>query len=171
MGRRAVQGEPGGASAGSGSGATAAPAEEHGSLAILAAHRTETDGLERLAVAPAVGTSVNEVRLVGRLGATSQERTLPSGDAVLTFHVVVDRASTGRAGARPRPGRSGGNTSDGVDALACAAWSARARRTVRSLEPGTWIEVDGALRRRFRRGAVPPVSFYEVEVARVRRVR
>ena len=80
--------------------------------------------------------------------------------------------ATGRGRCPPasRPARRQ-RVGDGVDALACAAWSARARRTVRTLEPGTWIEVEGALRRRFRRGAVPPVSFYEVEVAKVRRVR
>lgn len=124
-------------------------------------------------VGAVVGASVNEIHLVGRLGATSQERTLPSGDAVLTFHVVVDRGTSSRSAGRPRPGRRSVSdvTSDGVDALACAVWSARARRTVRGLEPGTWVEVEGSLRRRFRRGAAPPVSFYEVEATRVRRVR
>jgi single-strand DNA-binding protein len=140
-------------------------------LAIVAARRDETDGLDRAEEQPAAGTGVNEVHLVGRLGSTSQERTLPSGDTVLTFHVVVDRVAASRSSVRPRPGRAGTGRGDGVDALACAAWSARARRTLRTLEPGTWIEIEGALRRRFRRGAMPPVSFYEVEVAKLRRVR
>jgi single-strand DNA-binding protein len=141
-----------------------------GALAAVAASREETAGLGRAERSPIAGMSRNSVHLVGRLGAASRERTLPSGDAVLTFHVVVDRAASGPS-VRPKPGRGRATGSDGVDAIACAAWSARARRTVRAIEPGAWIEVEGALRRRFRRGAVPPVSFYEVEVARVRRVR
>lgn len=149
---------------------TSRPADGR-ALPAWASHRDETAGLVRGGAKDELA-SVNEIHLVGRLGATSQERTLPSGDAVLTFHVVVDRATTGRPRGRPKSGRgSGSATTDGVDALACAAWSARARRTVRGLEPGAWVEVDGTLRRRFRRGAAPPVSFYEVEVARVRRLR
>lgn len=159
---------------GAAEGEAAEQGDEPQALAGLASRREETDGLDRVAARPAVGASLNVVHLVGRLGATAQERTLPSGDAVLTFYVVVDRGATGHGSVRPRPGRGrpgSGGGGDGVDALACAAWSPRARRTVRALDPGMWIEVEGALRRRFRRGAVPPVSFYEVEVARVRRVR
>lgn len=145
--------------------------EDRPPLPAWATQREDTAGLEP-AAARARLASVNEVHLIGRLGAVSQERALPSGDEVLTFHVVVDRGSGGRPTGRPRSGvGSGSRTGDGVDALGCAAWSARARRTVRGLDPGTWLEVEGSLRRRFRRGAAPPVSFYEVEVARVRRVR
>jgi len=160
------------AEAGSAKRVDADPDAARRTLASMTAQRDETDGLDRAALQPVALAGRNEVHLVGRLGATSLERTLPSGDAVLTFHVVVDRAVAGRSGATPGTTRArGGRSNEGVDALACAAWSARARRTVRALEPGTWIEIEGALRRRFRRGAVPPVSFYEVEVAKVRRVR
>src|SRR5687768_13340260 len=77
---------------------------ERQSLVALAARRDETGGLDRAEVRPAAGASRNAVHLVGRLGATAQERTLPSGDAVLTFYVVVDRGVTGPGSARPRPG-------------------------------------------------------------------
>lgn len=108
---------------------------------------------------------VNGVTLVGRMGSVTHERELPSGDTVMTFTVVVTRAAGTRGTGRPRaPG-------NGVDAIACAAWSARTRRTVAAAEPGTWLEVEGALRRRFRRGAAAATSFTEVEVVRVRRLR
>jgi single-strand DNA-binding protein len=112
-----------------------------------------------------VHVCVNTVHLIGRLGSSVQERTLPSGDVVVTFHVVVDRPAGIRGTGRPR--RTG---VPGVDAIACAAWSGRARRTVGATAVGTWIEVEGSLRRRFRRGGTTPTSFYEVEVVRVRRL-
>src|SRR5689334_20642669 len=54
----------------------------------------------------AVDPAVNEVRLVGRVSRTPEERVLPSGDVLWTFRVVVPRA-----GASGRPA---------VDALECA---------------------------------------------------
>lgn len=105
--------------------------------------------------APAVG--VNEVRLVGRVSGPPEERVLPSGDAVWTFRVVV-----------PRPP---GGTRGVVDALECAAWSARTRRSVASWRVDDVVEVSGAVRRRFYRGASGAVSRVEIEVASGRLIR
>jgi len=105
-------------------------------------------------------TSVNEVRLRGRLAGVQEERELPSGDRVVTFRVVVDRESGSGGSAR-------------VDTLDCAAFRSDARRKVSGWEPGDQIEVTGALRRRFFRVGGGPASRYEVEVrtaARVSRV-
>lgn len=111
------------------------------------------------------GASRNDVHLVGRLGAGMRAVTLPSGDPVVSFHLVVARHPGSRGGHARRP------REPTVDTLACAAWSARARRTVAAASPGDVLEVEGSLRRRFQRApGGSPVSFYEVEVSAVRRL-
>lgn len=101
-------------------------------------------------------TSINEVRLVGRVAAEPVERTLPSGDTLVTFRLVVDRAPGGRSAQK-------------VDALECCAWTARVQRSVLRWRPGDVVEVTGAVRRRFfRGGAGGAASRVEVEVATAR---
>ena len=108
-------------------------------------------------------TTCNEVRLVGRLAAEADSRTLPSGDTVALVRVVVDRPATRRSGAGRAPS---------VDTVDCAIWTAALRRRAASLKPGTVIEVEGSLRRRFWRApGGGAVSRYEVEVSAVRVVR
>ncbi len=104
--------------------------------------------------------AVNEVRLVGRISQAPEERVLPSGDSVWTFRVVV-----------PRAARRGGGTRQQVDALDCAAWSARARKSVRAWCVDDVVEVTGAVRRRFFRAAGAAASRVEVEVDRGRVIR
>lgn len=101
--------------------------------------------------------TANEVRVVGRLSQDPKERVLPSGDVVWTFRVVV-----------PRPGRDGRAQ---VDALECAAWTARVRRAVRGWRTGDVVEVEGAMRRRFFRTGGGAASRVEIEVSRARVVR
>lgn len=103
-----------------------------------------------------LATWVNEIRVVGRLSAAPDVRTLPSGDELATFRVIVPRA------------RPVGRTS--VDALECAAWSPAARRAVTRWAPGDLVEVSGALRRRFFRVGAGASSRVEIEVVRARRV-
>jgi single-strand DNA-binding protein len=95
----------------------------------------------------------NEVRLVGRLSQSPEERVLPSGDSVWTFRIVVPRR---RSGARSR---------QTVDAIECAAWSARARRSVSSWSAGDVVEVTGELHRRFFRAGGAVASRVEVEMS------
>jgi single-strand DNA-binding protein len=102
--------------------------------------------------------AINEVRLVGRLSAAPAEKELPSGDVLVSFRVVVPRA--------PDPKRA-----TKVDALECVAWTARAKRSVRSWRVGDVVEVDGGLRRRFFRTGSGPASRVEVEVTKGRLVR
>jgi len=110
--------------------------------------------------APRGGSTAScEVRLVGRLGSRVDDRDLPSGDAVVTFTVIVDRARRARA-ARPGPR---------VDAIPCQAFVAQVRRRVVDLEPGTWVEAEGTLRRRFWRSGAGLASAMDVEVVRLRR--
>lgn len=96
--------------------------------------------------------AVNEVRIVGRVSQPPEERVLPSGDVVWTFRVVV-----------PRP-PGVGQTRQQVDALECAAWSARSRRSVATWSADDVVEVSGAVRRRFFRVGEGAASRFEVEM-------
>lgn len=107
---------------------------------------------------PAADETINEVRLVGRVSQAPELRTLPSGDPLWTFRVVVPR--TGAATARAP-----------VDALECAVWGGRCRRTVASWRSGDLVEVTGAVRRRFYRAGGGPVSRVEIEVSGARIIR
>ncbi|MFC7493938.1 MULTISPECIES: single-stranded DNA-binding protein [unclassified Nocardioides] len=118
----------------------------------MAAHEKATKA-KKAAPEPAV----NEVRLVGRVSQAPEERVLPSGDVLWTFRVVVQR-----------PKAQGRTT---VDALDCAAWSSRARRSVASWAPDDVVEVTGAMRRRFFRTGAGAASRVEVEVTRGRVLR
>jgi single-strand DNA-binding protein len=102
-------------------------------------------------------TAINEIRLLGRVSGAPEARTLPSGDEIWTFRVVVPRT-------RPRGRQT-------VDALECVAWSARTRRSVASWSDGDTVEVTGALRRRFYRAGGSTGSRVEVEVDRARVIR
>jgi single-strand DNA-binding protein len=104
-------------------------------------------------------THVNEVRLVGRLSADPAELTLPSGDTLWTFRLVVERT----AGAT-RPGQQ-------LDTLDCAVWGGRVKRSVPTWSEGDLIEVTGAIRRRFYAAGQAKVSRYQVEVAGGRVIR
>jgi len=103
--------------------------------------------------------AINEVRLAGRISAGPEERVLPSGDNLWTFRLVVPRPA-GRAAAR-----------QGVDALECAVWGGRVRRSVASWRQGDVVEVSGAIRRRFFRTAAGAASRVEVEVGAGRLIR
>ncbi len=99
----------------------------------------------------------NEVTLVGRLSAEAAERTLPSGDVVVSWRVVVQRP--------PEPSRA----SMAVDTIECVARTAALGRRALTWLPGDTMEMTGALRRRFWRGGDGVRSRYEVEVATARR--
>ncbi len=109
---------------------------------------------------------VNEVHLVGRVSGDPQERTLPSGDVVVLFRLVVRRA-TGRRTATARGAAKG----PVVDTLDVACWSAGSRRAARRLHDGDAAEVSGALHRRFYRAGGAAASRYEVSASTVARAR
>jgi len=99
----------------------------------------------------------NAVQLCGRLSRSPEERTLPSGDVLLVFRVVVPR--TPGVGGKAR-----------VDAIDCVAGRAGIRRSISTWSAGDLVEVAGQLHRRFWRGPAGPASRYEVEVTTGRRV-
>jgi len=101
----------------------------------------------------------SEVVVLGRLG-TVNERSMPSGTAMVSFRVVVDRA--------PRDRGPSGRVL--VDAIECSAWKAPLMRRVLAMPAGTLIEVSGCLRRRFFRAGKGFASMTEVEVLSLRKV-
>jgi len=102
---------------------------------------------------------VNEVRLVGRLSADPAELTLPSGDTLWTFRLVVERPA-----AEARRGQQ-------LDTLDCAVWAGRVKRSVPGWSEGDLVEVAGAIRRRFYAAGAAKVSRYQVEVSGGRVIR
>lgn len=104
----------------------------------------------------------NVVRLVGRVGGDAVRRELPSGDAIVSWRIIVERA-------KPAAGRTASRTR--VDTIDCVAWSGRVRRQAGTLVTGDRIVVTGALHRRFWRSPGGPASRYEVEVKRLQKLR
>ena len=93
-----------------------------------------------------VDYSLNDCLLRGRVSAQATDRELPSGEHVVEFRLIVTRAER-----------------EGVDTLDIAAWSAKSRRTALSLKPGEWVEVSGAVRRRFWQGPAGLASRWQIE--------
>lgn len=106
----------------------------------------------------------NEVLLCGRLAADPQVRTLPSGDQIASWRVVVERDP--RDGPRPVPGHRVVT----VDTVDCTGWRADVRRSVARWRAGDMVEVEGAIRRRFYRTGGAPASRWDVLARAVRRV-
>lgn len=102
------------------------------------------------------GEDRNEVVVRGRVSQDPERRELPSGDEVWVFRLVVRRPASARKG---------------VDALECAAFAARPRRSVSGWSAGDVVEVEGALRRRFYRSGTAAQSVTEIEVSRGRVIR
>src|SRR4051812_49972007 len=77
----------------------------------------------------------NDVLLRGRLSAPAEIRTLPSGDTLVTFRLVVRR---------PEPRVRG----QSVDVLTCITYDRSLQRRVALWQPGGNVEVGGGLQRR-----------------------
>lgn len=101
----------------------------------------------------------SEAVLVGRLGAVA-EKTMPSGDTMLSFRVVVDR--------EPRDRGPSGRVL--VDAIECSLWRAHLIKRVRKIPVDSLVEVSGPLRRRFFRSGQGFQSMMDVEVRGLRRI-
>lgn len=105
--------------------------------------------------------SCNLVRLVGRLGKSVEERELPSGDVVTAFTVVVDR----------EPSRAASASTVSVDTIPCQTFVSSLARRLTTLEAGSWVEVEGRLRRRFWRAGAGLGSAMTVDVTKLVRGR
>ncbi|SDZ15047.1 single-strand DNA-binding protein [Geodermatophilus africanus] len=100
----------------------------------------------------------NDVVLRGRLSAPAEVRTLPSGDTLVSFRLVVRR---------PEPRVRGQST----DTLPCITYDRALQRRVTAWRAGDVVEVEGALQRRFWRTAGGgTASVTEVNCRRGRKV-
>lgn len=99
----------------------------------------------------------NDVVLKGRLSAPAEARTLPSGDTLVSFRLVV----------RPPEPRARGQS---VDVLSCITYDRALQRRVAAWQPGDIIEIEGALQRRFWRTGSGTASVCEVNCRRGRKV-
>ena len=99
----------------------------------------------------------NDVLLRGRLSAPAEVRTLPSGDALVTFRLVVRR---------PEPRVRG----QSVDVLTCITYDRALQRRAALWQPGDVVEVEGALQRRFWRTSSGTASVCEVNCRKGRKV-
>jgi single-strand DNA-binding protein len=97
--------------------------------------------------------SLNDVMLRGRVSDTAIEKILPSGDKVVEFRLIVSRIEL-----------------SGVDTLDIAAWSAKSRRSALTLKPDEWIEVSGAIHRRFWKAPTGLASRWQVEATEISRI-
>lgn len=97
--------------------------------------------------------SLNDLLLRGRVSAPAVEKELPSGDKVVEFRLIVSRAERG-----------------GVDTIDVAAWSSKMRRSALTLKEGEWVEITGAIHRRFWSGPAGVASRWQVEAAEISRL-
>ena len=111
-------------------------------------------------------TPVNEVYLVGRVTSLAIEKELPSGDKVVEFRVVIGRAKS-TTSTRSLKSRTGKKE---VDSLDIAAWSSKTRKAALSLKVDTWVEIHGAVRRRFWQAPSGLASRWQVEASTVARL-
>lgn len=105
--------------------------------------------------------SANQVLLVGRLSGEPTVRTLPSGDVLTSWRLVVDRPGA--------PAATSGIRVPTVDTIDCVAHKRSVQRLATRWAPGDVLEVRGALRRRFWRGAQGAASRCEVEVTEAKK--
>ncbi len=99
----------------------------------------------------------NEVLLAGRVSSAPVERELPSGDHVLEFRIVIDRAHS-RSEKRE------------VDTLDIAVWSAKVRRSAQRLAVDDWVEIIGSVRRRFWKSPSGVASRWQVEASQLHKL-
>lgn len=97
---------------------------------------------------------MNHCTFQGRLSGDPLERTLPSGDVIVAFRLVVPRTNQSR-----------------VDTIDCAVSTVKLRKVLLRLAAGTELSVEGQLHRRFWKIPSGVASRYEVEVSAVQRVR
>jgi single-strand DNA-binding protein len=96
--------------------------------------------------------SLNDVALRGWVTTLATERELPSGDVVVQFRIAITRPE------------------GGVDTIDLESWSAKSRRTALSLKDGEWIEIQGAIRRRFWKSGQGLASRWQVVTHEIKRL-
>ncbi|CAB4587774.1 MAG: single-stranded DNA-binding protein [Actinobacteria bacterium] len=100
-----------------------------------------------------IDLSLNDLLLRGRVSAVATTKELPSGDKVVEFRLIITRESR-----------------EGVDTLDIAAWSAKSRKLALSLAPDEWVEISGAIHRRFWQSPGGLASRWQVEAIEIARL-
>ena len=100
-----------------------------------------------------IDLSLNDLLLRGRVSAAATSKELPSGDKVVEFRLIVTRENR-----------------EGVDTLDIAAWSAKSRKTALSLTSDEWVEISGAIHRRFWQSPGGLASRWQVEAIDILRL-
>jgi len=108
---------------------------------------------------------LNEVHLIGRISSEPTAKVLPSGDQVVEFRIVVGRTPRGENSSAPK------GKAPQIDTLDIAAWSAKARRLALAVKANTWVEVHGAVRRRFWQAPTGLASRWQVEASDIKRIK
>lgn len=103
-------------------------------------------------------THHNKVELSGRVSAGPESKTLPSGDVVVSFRLIVRRGPQAMK-----------RSKQVVDTIDCSVWSPGLQRKVARWEAGDEVVVNGSLRRRFSSAGGRVASFVSVEVLSCRR--
>ncbi|MEO6470850.1 MAG: single-stranded DNA-binding protein [Aeromicrobium sp.] len=101
----------------------------------------------------------NHVAVVGRISQPIEVRTLPSGDELATFRIIVPRSAAALKRSKQK-----------VDTFECVVWTAKLRKAVARFDAGDSVAVTGELRRRFSRAQGSPASFVSIEVVAVHKV-
>ena len=135
--------------------------------------KLDTKGKES---ASARGASVipqgkNEVFLIGTISSVPITKTLPSGDEVVEFRLVIDREK--RREPRPQAATQNSETRKArreVDSLEIAVWKARVRKSALRLTPGDWVEISGSVHRRFWTSAGGLASRWQIEANLLRKL-
>ncbi|MDA0637755.1 single-stranded DNA-binding protein [Nonomuraea sp. MCN248] len=99
----------------------------------------------------------NEVLLVGRLSAAAEDRSLPSGDTMTKWRLLVRRRRHKRGGTL-------------TDSIPCVSFDQEVADVLHSLKPRDAMEVTGAFRCRVFGPASAKIWTYEVEVTTVRAI-
>jgi single-strand DNA-binding protein len=107
--------------------------------------------------------ALNQVHMIGRVSAAPTVRSLPSGDELMSWRLIVERVAS--------LALPDGRRSPIVDTIDCVARERGIQRLASRWASGDVVEVQGSLRRRFWRGAHGVTSRCEVEVSEARRLR
>ncbi|WP_433429760.1 single-stranded DNA-binding protein [Nonomuraea sp. CA-141351] len=94
----------------------------------------------------------NEVLLVGRLSGAVEEHSMPSGDTVTKWRIIVRRRRHRRGAAL-------------TDSIPCVTFDPETAAVVRSLKPRDYLEVAGSFRCRVFGPSTAKIWRYEVEVS------
>jgi single-stranded DNA-binding protein len=96
---------------------------------------------------------LNKVNLVGRISEPAKEKTLPSGDVLVEFRLIIER-----------------DDREGVDTLDIATWPAQLKKRALKLEEDQWVGIKGVLRRRFWKTPSGVASRWQVEAREITRL-